>query len=314
MTDFFISYTGADRQWAEWIAFVLEEEGFTTKIQAWDFRPGSNFVLEMQNASEAAERTVLVLSPDYLDSKMAAPEWAAAFARDPQGQDRRIVPVMVRECQPKGLLPAIVQIRIQGMTEDAARAALIAGIEMKRAKPATRPQFPGAATEHTEHKDFPGPATARDRRASVIPRLRSRPTDLETRKFVKDGFATIRHRFNENLDQAGVDDPRIETDFTDVTATEFRAELFVDGKSKCDCRIFLGDMFGPNSICYSEGRSTGNSANEVLTPTDGDELAFSAMMSMGYTEFERSFDLKRMTPDQAADYFWSRFVASLNHR
>lgn len=34
MTDFFISYTGVDRPWAEWIAYVLEEEGFTTKIQA----------------------------------------------------------------------------------------------------------------------------------------------------------------------------------------------------------------------------------------------------------------------------------------
>ena len=235
-------------------------------------------------------------------------------AIDPLVVGRRIVPVMVLDCQPKGLLPTIVQIRIQGLTEDAARAALIAGIDMKRAKPATRPQFPGAATEHTEHKEFPGPATGKARRASVIPRLRSRPTDLEIRKFVKDGFATIRHRFNENLGQASLDNPKIETDFTDVTATEFRAELFVDGKSTCDCRIFLGEMFGPNSICYSEGRSTGNSANEVLTPTDGDDLALSAMMSMGYTEFERTIDLKRMTPDQAADYFWSRFVGSLNHR
>ncbi|MER9273486.1 toll/interleukin-1 receptor domain-containing protein [Mesorhizobium sp. M0643] len=314
MTDFFISYTHADREWAEWIAFVLEEEGFTTKIQAWDFRPGSNFVLEMQNASEKAERTVMVLSPDYLNSKMAAPEWAAAFAKDPQGQDRRIVPVMVRECQPKGLLPTIVQIRIQGMNEEDARAALIAGIDMKRAKPQTRPQFPGSATAHGEHKDFPGPATAKARRVSVIPALRSRPTDRDVRKFVKDGFAIIRNRFSVNLGEASQEDSRIETDFTEVTATEFRAELFVDGKSKCDCRIFLGEMFGPNSICFSEGHSTGNSANEVLTPADGDELAFSAVMSMGYSDFERKVDTKRMTPDQAADYFWNRFVAPLSHR
>jgi len=27
MTDFFISYTGADRTWAEWIAWVLEAGG-----------------------------------------------------------------------------------------------------------------------------------------------------------------------------------------------------------------------------------------------------------------------------------------------
>ena len=54
MTDFFINYTGVDSIWAEWIAYTLEDEGFTTIIQAWDFRPGSNFALEMQNATMAA--------------------------------------------------------------------------------------------------------------------------------------------------------------------------------------------------------------------------------------------------------------------
>ncbi len=32
--DFFISYTGVDRAWAEWIAWALEEQGYTTSIQA----------------------------------------------------------------------------------------------------------------------------------------------------------------------------------------------------------------------------------------------------------------------------------------
>ena len=42
MKDFFISYNSADRQWAEWIAWQLEEAGYTTVLQAWDFRPGPN--------------------------------------------------------------------------------------------------------------------------------------------------------------------------------------------------------------------------------------------------------------------------------
>ena len=41
--DFFISYTAADRPWAEWIAWQLEVAGFTTLLQAWDFRPGTDF-------------------------------------------------------------------------------------------------------------------------------------------------------------------------------------------------------------------------------------------------------------------------------
>src|SRR3989442_2898381 len=48
--DFFISYTSVDASWAEWIAAELEHAGYTTIIQAWDFRPGSNFLSEMDNA------------------------------------------------------------------------------------------------------------------------------------------------------------------------------------------------------------------------------------------------------------------------
>ncbi len=61
MKDFFISYNQADRQWAEWIGWQLEEEGYSVIIQAWDIRPGSNFVIEMQKAAVEAERTVAVL-------------------------------------------------------------------------------------------------------------------------------------------------------------------------------------------------------------------------------------------------------------
>jgi hypothetical protein len=42
--DFFVSYTSADRAWAEWIAWQLDAEGYTVVVQAWDFRPGRDFV------------------------------------------------------------------------------------------------------------------------------------------------------------------------------------------------------------------------------------------------------------------------------
>jgi len=42
---FFISYNGKDEDWAKWIAWQLEAAGYSVIIQAWDFRPGDNFVL-----------------------------------------------------------------------------------------------------------------------------------------------------------------------------------------------------------------------------------------------------------------------------
>jgi hypothetical protein len=63
MKHFFISYNKADRQWAEWIAWALEEAGYTTVVQAWDFGPGSNFVLEMHTAAKDTEHTIVSSRP-----------------------------------------------------------------------------------------------------------------------------------------------------------------------------------------------------------------------------------------------------------
>ena len=39
--DSFISYTGSDVAWAEWAAGVLQEAGYRTILQTWDFTSGS---------------------------------------------------------------------------------------------------------------------------------------------------------------------------------------------------------------------------------------------------------------------------------
>ena len=95
--DFFISFNHNDRTWAEWIAWTLEEKGYTTIIQSWDFLPGSNFALEMKKGLASARRILAVLSPNYLSSKFAQAEWAAAFARDPTGEKRILLPVRVAD-------------------------------------------------------------------------------------------------------------------------------------------------------------------------------------------------------------------------
>ena len=68
--DVFVSYTSADRPWAEWIAWELEAAGYSTIVQAWDMVGGSNFVLEMDVAS-SARRTIAVLSPAIMTSVLS---------------------------------------------------------------------------------------------------------------------------------------------------------------------------------------------------------------------------------------------------
>jgi tetratricopeptide (TPR) repeat protein len=157
MKDFFISYTQADRAWAEWIAWQLEEAGYLVEIQAWDFPAGSNFVLEMHKAATAATHTIAVLSPDYLTSLFTQPEWAAAFVQDPTGEKGRLLPVRVRSCEITGLLKMVVYIDLVGISEVEARHTLLDGVKPERRNPKTAPEFPLAAGRAVPEKpNYPG--------------------------------------------------------------------------------------------------------------------------------------------------------------
>ncbi|HJT54872.1 MAG TPA: FxSxx-COOH system tetratricopeptide repeat protein [Ktedonobacteraceae bacterium] len=156
--DFFISYTYNDQRWAEWIAWQLEGAGYNTFLQAWDFLSGGDFVLAMDDATRNAPRTIAVLSPDYFTSKFTPSEWAAAFRRDPKGEQGLLMPVRVRPCDVEGLLGQIGYIDLVDLDEQAARTKLLAEAQRKRRKPLVAPTFPSKPTipAPSQRLSFPG--------------------------------------------------------------------------------------------------------------------------------------------------------------
>ena len=155
MKDFFVSYNRADRQWAEWIAWQLEDAGYAVVIQCWDFLPGCNFVVEMHKAAKDAEQTIGVLSPNFLKSMFTKPEWAAAFVGDSTGEKRKLLLIRVQKCKPDGLLKAISYIDLVDLEKEVARKELLDGVKRKRLKPASPPGFPGTHAAQQEPR-FPG--------------------------------------------------------------------------------------------------------------------------------------------------------------
>jgi hypothetical protein len=143
--DFFVSRNKADADWAVWIAWVLEEAGYTTVLQDWDFRPGEIFILKMDEVAQQAERTIAVLSEDYLKAEYSQMEWEAAV------REKRLLPVRVRECELRGLLGGIIHIDLLGLDESAAGKRLLNGVKKSlRDKPDERPRFPGESEEPGE--------------------------------------------------------------------------------------------------------------------------------------------------------------------
>jgi tetratricopeptide (TPR) repeat protein len=157
--DFFVSYTSADRAWAEWIAWQLEAEGYQVVVQAWDFTPGRDWVHEMQQATATAERVVAVLSAAYLRSGHGEAEWRAFYAQDPSGERGLLLPIRVGDVEPPGLLNTRIYVDLVGRNLQSARAALLAAALGSRGKPTQAPAFPGnqqAEVNATGAPRFPG--------------------------------------------------------------------------------------------------------------------------------------------------------------
>jgi len=112
----FVSYTRQDTEWALWIADTLKKQGHETIVMDWDFMPGDNFVLKMDEALRTSLVVVAVLSKAYLDSYHCQTELTAAYAN----KNLKIIPVRVGDFKVEGLWAPIKYIDLVDKTEDEA--------------------------------------------------------------------------------------------------------------------------------------------------------------------------------------------------
>ncbi len=316
--NFFVSYTGKDEAYAEWIAWILEDAKYTTKLQKWDFASGGNFIEEMQAAATSAERTIAVLSPEYLGAKFPVSEWTAAFKKDPDGQLQKLVPIRIVDFEPPGLFGPIAYIDIVGLHEQEAKKLILERVESGRKKPTTPPEYPGLPAQPRavpEKPEFPPQARAGSP-IGYLPRITRKFSDQEKLSFLRSGFVTTRKYFSDAVATLEGANSHVKSDINENSATQFCVEIFVDGDSRNRCCIWIEDeAIGRNSICYSEGQSVsaGNAFNEVISVGDDrHEQFFEALMAnASFRQIE--LDPKKMTADQAAEYLWRRFAQALEH-
>ncbi len=196
--DFFISYTGHDRAWAEWVAWVLEAAGYSVVIQAWDFRVGGNFVLDMQRATIESKRTIAILSALYLDKSFPQPEWSAAFAQDPTSQERKLIPIRVEDCNPPGLLQQMVYTDVFNCDEAEAQQRLLSAVQDGRMKPEQKPNFPNQSAE--QHRPdrvlFPGTTLAKHNAAPIPTPPAPKPLTRAQKRHLEDSQQRLEIDYN----------------------------------------------------------------------------------------------------------------------
>lgn len=157
-SDVFVSYAEQDRTWAEWLGAVLAAEGYRVVLQRGNLAPGADLSRETARALTGTACTVVLLSPDYLESPSAAASWEAAFATRPRGERRELLPVRIAEFRPWGSFAGRVALDLVGLEPGRARDELLAalrelGLAPSGSAPGTRPTDPGAPA-------FPGSGPA----------------------------------------------------------------------------------------------------------------------------------------------------------
>jgi hypothetical protein len=144
--DFFVSHAGADRAWAEWVAWQLAEAGYTVELDVWDWAVGQNFVAAMSDALDRCDRVMALFSAAYFEQdRYTSEEWTSAALHVPGAGQGQLVPVRIEDV-PAAQVPAILRPLVFrdlfGLDEPAARRALLEAVTRPE-RPGSGPPFPG---------------------------------------------------------------------------------------------------------------------------------------------------------------------------
>ena len=97
--DVFISYSSKDKDWVRGeLLHTLEARGLRVCIDFRDFRPGAPSIKEIERAVLTSRKTLLILTPDYLQSQWTEFEALLLQTLEPSNQTLRLIPLLKAKC------------------------------------------------------------------------------------------------------------------------------------------------------------------------------------------------------------------------
>jgi DNA polymerase III delta prime subunit len=119
--DTFISYSHADSDWVKgWLLPRLEQAGLRVCIDVRDFDIGVPSLVNMERAVDHSRHTLLVLTPAWVNSEWTEFEQLLTQTSDPAARRRRLLPLLLRPCQPP---PRIAMLTYADFTQETNREA-----------------------------------------------------------------------------------------------------------------------------------------------------------------------------------------------
>jgi tetratricopeptide (TPR) repeat protein len=97
--DVFISYSSKDKEWVRGeLLQRIEKAGLRAFIDFRDFTRGAVSIREMERGVIECRKTLLILTPDYIDSEWAEIEVRMGQTLSPANRDLRLIPLLKTRC------------------------------------------------------------------------------------------------------------------------------------------------------------------------------------------------------------------------
>lgn len=214
--DFFLSYSTKDEAFARFVDDVLRQAGYGVFAQFRDIPAGANFVREMQKGLAQSERVVALLSPRYVASDHCQAEWSAAYADDPSGEKRKLVPLLIAPADLAPLARQIVYKPLVALSAQDAAKAILEAIGYTGGGVAPTHPWPGADTLDAVTRDtLDSYRIEPDENAILTRKLASPARDLAEKEgySAEQLYAQMRRDFEKMLDHVRAPNERRRWEF-----------------------------------------------------------------------------------------------------
>ncbi|MGB3094243.1 MAG: TIR domain-containing protein, partial [Candidatus Zixiibacteriota bacterium] len=114
----FISYSHKDKKWVkDYLLPNLEKNGIRCHIDYRDFEIGKPSLDCMEEAVETCDKTVLVYTPDWVDSEFSQFEAVMLQTDSPLNLNKKILPLMLKKCEIRKMLKILNHADFTDKTE-----------------------------------------------------------------------------------------------------------------------------------------------------------------------------------------------------
>jgi hypothetical protein len=102
--DAFISYSSKDKSTVHTLAQRLKNDGVRVWLDKWAIKPGDSIPIQIQIGLKKSRTVLMFMSPAYFDSEWGWMEHITQLFRDPTNRNRRLIPIMITDCEPPDII------------------------------------------------------------------------------------------------------------------------------------------------------------------------------------------------------------------